>query len=125
MAKKGASSDRQDDRETSFEASLDRLEQVVHQLEEGQLGLSESLERYEEGVKHLKQCYRALEKADRRIELLSGVDSDGNPVTETFDDREMTLDQKAAARTSRRSSRSSQVADTSDAENTDPQPGLF
>ena len=125
MAKKGKSSDPAVDRNTSFEASLDKLEQVVHQLEEGQLGLSESLEHYEQGVKHLKQCYRALETAERKIELLAGVDSDGNAITESFDDREMTLDQKAAARTGRRSSRSNRSGDNSGADGSDAQPGLF
>ena len=39
-------------------------------LEGGQLGLSESLARYEHGVKYLKFCYRQLERAERKIELL-------------------------------------------------------
>ena len=125
LAKKGKSSDPRVDRDTSFETSLDKLEQAVHQLEEGQLGLSESLERYEQGVKHLKQCYRALETAERKIELLAGVDSDGNAITEPFDDREMTLDQKAAARTGRRSSSSNRSGNTSGADDPDTQPGLF
>jgi exodeoxyribonuclease VII small subunit len=70
----------------SFEQSLTRLEEIVHALEEGEIGLSESLERYEEGVKLLRQSYELLQKAERRIELLSGVDADGNPITEPFDD---------------------------------------
>ena len=79
------------------------LEQVVRQLEEGRLGLSESLECYEDGVKHLKQCYQALETAERKIELLAGVDAEGNPISEPFDEGEMSLDEKAAARSKRRS----------------------
>jgi exodeoxyribonuclease VII small subunit len=89
--------------QTTFEQSLERLEKIVQQLELGRLGLSESLECYEEGVKHLKQCYCALEAAERRIELLTGVDADGNPVTEDFDEAELSLDEKAAARSQRRS----------------------
>ena len=42
-------------------------------------GLNESLERYEEGVKLLRQSYELLQRAERRIELLSGVDAEGNP----------------------------------------------
>ena len=71
----------------SFEQSLDRLEEIVHQLEEGDLGLEESLAKYEEGVKLLRQAYDLLQKAERKIELLSGVDADGNPTTEPFDDK--------------------------------------
>ena len=72
----------------SFEQSLQQLEAIVRQLEEGQLGLSEGLAEYERGIKLLKRCYDALELAERRIEKLSGIDADGNPLTEPFDERE-------------------------------------
>jgi exodeoxyribonuclease VII small subunit len=72
-------------REPSFEASLAELEQIVRQLEEGQLGLSDSLARYELGVRRLKECYQLLERAERRIELLERVDAEGQPVTRPFD----------------------------------------
>jgi exodeoxyribonuclease VII small subunit len=70
----------------SFEEALTSLEQIVHDLEEGKLGLAESLTRYESGVKLLKQCFGLLENAERRIELLTGVDAAGNPVVQPFDD---------------------------------------
>ena len=70
----------------TFEQSLERLEEIVHLLEEGDLGLGEAIERYEEGVKLLRQSYELLERAERKIELLSGVDADGNPITQPFDD---------------------------------------
>ena len=69
-----------------FEQALKRLEEIVHLLEEGELGLNESLERYEEGVKLLRQSYDLLQRAERRIELLSGADAEGNPLTQPFDD---------------------------------------
>jgi exodeoxyribonuclease VII small subunit len=76
----------------SFEDALKRLEQIVHSLEEGNIGLGESLERYEEGVKLLRQSYELLQRAERRIELLSGVDAEGNPITRPLDDT-ATIDQ--------------------------------
>jgi exodeoxyribonuclease VII small subunit len=88
----------------TFEESLGRLEQIVHRLEEGQSGLDESLGAYEEGVKLLRHCYSLLEGAQRRIELLTGVDSAGNPVTEPMDDTALTLDEKAEGRSRRRTS---------------------
>jgi exodeoxyribonuclease VII small subunit len=69
----------------SFEEALSSLEQIVQELEEGKLGLAESLSRYEQGVNLLKQCHQQLERAERRIELLTGVDAAGNPVTAVFD----------------------------------------
>lgn len=87
----------------TFEGSLERLEEIVAQLEGGQLGLSDSLARYEEGVKYLKFCFQQLERAERKIELLSGVDSEGRPVVQPFAESEMTLEEKQAARSRRRS----------------------
>ena len=56
--------------------------------------MGESLAHYEEGVKHLKQCHDLLAKAERKIELLAGVDDEGNALTEPFDDTASTLDEK-------------------------------
>jgi exodeoxyribonuclease VII small subunit len=88
----------------SFESALARIEAIVHELEESQTGLAESLGRYEEAVGLLKQCYGLLERAERRIELLVGADAAGNPLTEPFDDTASTdRDQQAAPRSRRRS----------------------
>ena len=87
----------------SFEESLEELEKIVAELESGKLGLSDALARYEQGVKHLKGCQQLLERAERKIELLSGVDADGNPITQPFDEGDVdSLEAKAAARGQRR-----------------------
>jgi exodeoxyribonuclease VII small subunit len=87
----------------SFEEELERLEAIVHELEEGDVGLNEALARYEEGVKLLRRCHELLQRAERRIELLSGVDEAGNPVTRPLEDEsEMSLEEKAAQRSRRR-----------------------
>jgi len=70
----------------TFEESLKRLEEIVHLLEDGEIELDEALARYEEGVKLLRQSYDVLQTAERRIELLSGVDAEGKPITQPFDD---------------------------------------
>ena len=87
-----------------FEQSLKRLEEIVHLLEEGDIGLNESLERYEEGVKLLRQSYELLQRAERRIELLSGVDAEGNPITQPFDDTATFDQEEPGKRRSRRRS---------------------
>jgi len=71
----------------NFEEALEKLEGIVQALEEGEIGLSEALDRYEQGVKLLRRAYDLLEHAQRRIELLSGVDAEGNPISRPFDDR--------------------------------------
>ena len=69
-----------------FETALARMEAIVYELEEGRIGLAEALARYEEGVGLLRQCFALLETAERRIELLTGVDAAGNPIVEPYDD---------------------------------------
>jgi len=76
------------DTKAGFEDTLKRLEDIVHLLEEGEIGLDQALTRYEEGVRLLRHSYDLLEHAESRIELLSGVDAQGNPVSEQFDDRQ-------------------------------------
>src|SRR5438046_8052491 len=83
---------------SSFEHSLAELEAIVHDLEEGQLGLAEALARYEQGVKHLKHCYQILEAAERKIELLTGVAEDGSPCTEAFDESQEPLTESVGRR---------------------------
>jgi exodeoxyribonuclease VII small subunit len=94
----------------SFEQALAALENVVRDLECGELGLSEMLARYEEGVKYLKECYGQLATAERRVELLKHVDAHGRALTEPFDEQTMTLEEKAASRGARRSSSRSRSA---------------
>jgi exodeoxyribonuclease VII small subunit len=71
--------------EQSFEACLAELQDVVRQLEEGRLGLAESIAGFERGISLLRHCYRTLEQAEQKIEILSGVDQAGNPVIAPFD----------------------------------------
>ena len=89
-------------KELSFEDSLRELQKIVQQLEQGELGLSESLDSYESGVQHLNQCYRQLAKAEQKVELLREVAEDGSSVTEPFEEDSMSLEEKAAARGARR-----------------------
>jgi len=100
-----------------FEDALERLEEIVHSLEEGDIGLNESLERYEEGIKLLRQSYELLQRAERRIELLSGVDAEGNPITQPFDDT-ATIDQDEPGK--RRSRRRSAPKTRADSGETSP-----
>ncbi|MDA1051007.1 MAG: exodeoxyribonuclease VII small subunit [Planctomycetota bacterium] len=110
----------------SFEEALDKLEQVVRHLEDGQLGLSESLAQYEEGVRHLKHCHQALAAAERKIELLTSVNEEGNARTEPFDDElSAPVEQKKRTPSSRRSTRTTSRVDDDAANDVDTQRGLF
>ena len=87
----------------TFEEALEGLEGVVQQLEQGQLDLTESLAQYQIGVSLLKECHDTLKQAERRIEVLTGLDADGNAVTVPFADEETSLEQKQSSRGKRRS----------------------
>jgi exodeoxyribonuclease VII small subunit len=82
---------------------MERLEDIVRDLEDGDLGLDQSLQRYEEGVKYLKICHQKLKDTELKIELLTGLDAEGNPVTAPFDDPASTLEEKQQTRSKRRS----------------------
>jgi exodeoxyribonuclease VII small subunit len=69
----------------TFEGALSQLQQIVLELEDGQLGLELSLSRFEEGIRILRSCFRILEQAEQRIEILTGQDAAGNPLTAPFD----------------------------------------
>jgi exodeoxyribonuclease VII small subunit len=86
----------------SFETSLAALEKIVHSLEDGQQGLSQSLEQYERGIQHLKRCSQLLDAAEAKIELLTGVDASGQAVTAPFDCEQGELAEKAGTRQRKR-----------------------
>ena len=100
MAKKDAadSNPAAGDQPGTFEQSLAELEAIVHQLEDGELGLAESLARYEQGVKHLKHCYQLLQSAEQKIDLLTGVSDDGSPITEPLPTDAATLEESVGRR---------------------------
>jgi exodeoxyribonuclease VII small subunit len=85
-----------------FEDALAELESIVHQLEDGRLGLAEALARYEQGVGHLKHCYALLQAAERKIELLTGVKEDGTPITEPFRETDQQMGESAGRKRPRK-----------------------
>jgi exodeoxyribonuclease VII small subunit len=94
---------RAEEAELSFEAALEQLETIVHALEEGRLGLDQSLVQYEDGVKLLRRCHGLLARAERRIEMLGSIDAEGRGSTQSLEDRATTLDEKSQTRSRRRS----------------------
>ena len=72
-----------------FEQSFQDLQEIVAQLEQGQLSLDESLTKYEQGIQRLRNCYSALDQAERKIELLVELDEQGRMVTRPFDGKQI------------------------------------
>ncbi len=68
----------------SFEEAIAHLEQLVRQMEAGQLPLAESLAAYEEGVGLIKHCHALLKEGERRVLKVTGTTEDGRPCLEAF-----------------------------------------
>lgn len=51
-----------------FEAALAELENLVGQLEQGELSLEETLQRFEQGVSLVKNCQATLRRAEQKVE---------------------------------------------------------
>ncbi len=68
----------------TFESSLEDLERIVRELEQGELPLERSLELFEQGVKLSRECQDRLNQAERRIEILMR-DSQGRSTARPFE----------------------------------------
>lgn len=67
----------------NFEDSMKKLEEIVTELENGNLNLDESVNKFEEGIKIAKQCDNILEDAEKKITIL--LEKDGELKEENFD----------------------------------------
>jgi exodeoxyribonuclease VII small subunit len=60
----------------SFDARLSRLEAIVAELENEKIPLEAAIERYQEGVSHLRSCRAILDGYQKRVEQLT-ADAEG------------------------------------------------
>lgn len=66
----------------NFEKNMSDLENIVTELEKGDLNLDESISKFEEGIKISKQCNKILEDAEKKITIL--LEKDGEVKEENF-----------------------------------------
>jgi len=57
----------------SFEEALKQLEKIVSEVEEGKIGLEESIDKHEQGMKLIQYCRSILQKAEERIETAGKI----------------------------------------------------
>lgn len=69
---------------TTFEDSIQQLEELIRRLEEGELPLAESLEAYKKGIGLFSHCHQLLQKAELEVKELTGTES-GQPVLREFE----------------------------------------
>ena len=75
----------EDESSPSFEQSMERLSQIVEELESGDLTLEQSLGRFEEGVGLARSSQTRLDAAESRVEELLSVDDEGHAVTKDIE----------------------------------------
>lgn len=63
----------------NFEDAMKVLEQIANELENGELSLEQSVDKFEEGIKISKKCNEILEKAEKKISILI---KDGDEIKE-------------------------------------------
>ena len=62
--------DAKDKEKLTFEQALAKLEEIVSAIEEGEVPLEQSIDKYAEGVELVKQCRQILDRAEKKIQLL-------------------------------------------------------
>ena len=62
--------------EKSFEENMENLENIVTELEKGELNLEESVKKFEQGINISKKCNDILEKAEKKITILLRQDDE-------------------------------------------------
>ena len=67
----------------SFEEQISELEKIINELENGNLNLDESVQKFEEGMQKAKQCNKILEEAEKKITIL--LEKDGEISEENFE----------------------------------------
>lgn len=65
-----------------FEKSMAELEEIVTQLEKGELPLEESLKRFEKGITLARQCQDVLNQAEQKIEMLAASNAKGSEIAD-------------------------------------------
>ena len=70
-----------------FEEALKQLEEIVRDLESGDLSLEDSLKNFERGMKLIKFCSEKIEEVEQKVNILI-KESDGNYSTQQFEFKE-------------------------------------
>ena len=91
MAKKTETSAMNEPETTlSFETSLETLERIVRELEQGNAPLERGLQLFEEGVALLSSCRKTLEAAELRVREFADVDDAGVVRLKDFEHKKTT-----------------------------------
>jgi len=71
-------------KQVTFEEALEKLEAIVEDIEQGKIGLEESITKYEEGMGLIQHCRKVLADAEMKIQKLQ-ADQQGNLEPQPFE----------------------------------------
>lgn len=59
----------------TLEESFDALDEIIENLQSGELTLEESFKKYEEGMKMIKNCNDAIDKVEKKLEIVKEAEN--------------------------------------------------
>ncbi len=78
MSPKNAADTRPSPQKMSYEQAIEELESIIERIEQGQVGLQESLTEYRRGVALLKRCRGILDVAEQQVQRMTAQDAAGD-----------------------------------------------
>ncbi|MEJ2097634.1 MAG: exodeoxyribonuclease VII small subunit [Deltaproteobacteria bacterium] len=79
-------------KQQTFEKSIEQLEQIIRELEAGDLPLEKAIQRFEEGIRLSKECAQKLDETEKKISILiqdMGGDLTEKPFPSAIDDSDV------------------------------------
>jgi len=70
----------------NFETAVTRLNEIVKDMEKGDLSLDESLKKFEEGISLIRECQSVLHDAEQKVKILTEKNRETH--LETFEDEQ-------------------------------------
>lgn len=61
----------------TLEESFDQLDEIIQELQTGELSLEQSFKKYEEGMKLVKNCNDAIDKVEKKLIVIDN-EEEGN-----------------------------------------------
>jgi exodeoxyribonuclease VII small subunit len=74
------------DQKTSFEAAMQELEEIVVEMEKGDIPLEDSLKKFERGIQLARQSQQQLKAAEQKVQIL--MQSNGEETLADFESDE-------------------------------------
>ena len=74
----------QQNQRVNFETSITKLNEIVKDMEKGDLSLDESLKKFEEGINLIRECQLVLQDAEKKVKILT--EKNREPHLENFED---------------------------------------